>query len=141
MSIFIDSGIFIAYINKRDEHHTSASHIIGDIMKNKYGAVFTSDMVFDETITFILYKTGDINRAIGIRDLILGNEEKDIPRFINFFFVDSELLEKSWNTFVKYADKRLSFTDCSTVELMKNRNINYLASFDGGFDGIVARVE
>lgn len=140
MSVFIDSGVFIAYINKRDEHHDSASHIIGDIMENKYGVAFTSDMVFDETITFILYKTGDFNRAISVRDLILGNEEKDIPRFINLFFVDGELFEKSWDTFVKYADKRLSFTDCSTIELMRNKNIKYLASFDGGFDGIVARV-
>ena len=140
MSIFIDSGVFIAYINKRDENHNPSSRIIGDSMENKYGAVFTSDMVFDETVTFILYKTGDINKAISIRDLILGNEEKDIPRFINLFFVDGELLEKGWDAFVKYADKRLSFTDCSTIELMRNKNIKYLASFDGGFDGIVTRV-
>lgn len=139
MSIFIDTGIFIAYINKKDEHHTIAAHLVEDIMKNKYGAAFTSDMVFDESMTFILYKTGDIGKAISVRDLILGNEEKGVPRFIALIFVDGDILEKSWNTFVKYAGKRLSFTDCSTIELMKTRDIEYLASFDGGFDGIVAR--
>ncbi len=140
MSVFIDAGIFIAYINKRDEHHTSATRLIEDVMKNKYGAAFTSDMVFDETVTFILYRTGDIGKAISARDFILGNEEKSIPRFINLIFVDGDTMEKSWNTFVKYAIKRLSFTDCSSIELMKARGIDYLASYDGGFDGVVTRL-
>ncbi len=140
MSIFIDTGIFIAYVNKRDEHHTTAAHLVKDIMKNKYGAAFTSDMVFDESMTFILYKTGDIGKAINVRDLILGNGEKDVQRFMALIFVDGDILEKSWNTFVKYAGKRLSFTDCSTIELMKTRGIEHLASFDGGFDGLMERV-
>lgn len=140
MSIFIDTGIFIAYVNRRDEHHTSATHLVEDIMKNKYGAAFTSDMVFDESMTFILYRTGDIHKAVSVRDLVLGNGEKDVPQFMDLIFIDVDILEKSWNTFVKYADKRLSFTDCSTIELMKNRSIEHLASFDGKFDGIVARI-
>ncbi len=140
MSVFIDTGIFIAYVNKRDEHHTSATHLIEDVMKNKYGAAFTSDMVFDEAVTFILYKSGDIGKAISTRDFILGNEEKSIPRFMNLIFVDGDTLENSWNTFVKYVIKRLSFTDCSTIELMKARDIQCLASFDSGFDGIVMRL-
>ena len=41
MSIFIDTGIFIGYINK-------------------YGAAFTSNVVFDEAVTFALYKTVNI---------------------------------------------------------------------------------
>ncbi|HEY6586222.1 MAG TPA: PIN domain-containing protein [Candidatus Methanoperedens sp.] len=140
MSVFIDTGIFIAYVNKRDEHHILATHIVEEILTNKYGAAFTSDMVFDELMTFILYKTGDISKAIRVRDLILGNGDKDIVRFINLIFVDEDILEKSWNSFVKYADKKLSFTDCSTIELMKIRGIPHLASFDGGFDGIIERI-
>jgi hypothetical protein len=52
-------------------------------------------------------------------------------------FID---LEKGWITFAKYADKKLSFTDCSIIELMKNKGIDHLASFDGGFDGIMSRI-
>ncbi len=140
MSIFIDTGIFIGYVNKKDEHHTPATHLLEDIMKNKYGAAFTSDMVFDELMTFILYRTGDIGKAVTVRDLILGNVEKEVPRFMNLIFADMDILEKSWNTFVKYSGKKLSFTDCSTIELMKIRGIENLASFDGGFDGMVDRV-
>ncbi len=140
MSIFIDTGIFIAYVNRKDKYHDTATDLLESIMKNKYGAAFTSDFVFDELMTFILYKTGNIINASQVRDIILGNEKKDIPRFINMLFIDQEILERVWITFAKYADKKLSFTDCSIIELMINKGIDHLASFDSGFDGIVLRV-
>jgi hypothetical protein len=140
MSIFIDTCIFIAYVNRKDEYHSAATGLLESIMKNKYGAAFTSDFVFNELMTFILYKTGDVKKAGLARDMILGNEKKDIPRFINMLFIDPEILEKGWITFARYADKKLSFTDCSIIELMKNKGIDHLASFDGGFDGIVSRI-
>jgi hypothetical protein len=28
--------------------------------------------------------------------MILGNEKKDIPRFINMLFIDREILESGW---------------------------------------------
>ena len=140
MSIFIDAGIFIAYGNEKDKFHAQASGLIDDITENKHGAAFTSNAVFDEAVTFLLYKTGDVRNAARVRDLIIGNKEKDISQFMNLLFVDKEVLNKGWNIFVKYANKKLSFTDCTTIELMNNKDIEYLASFDGGFDGIVARI-
>jgi predicted nucleic acid-binding protein len=141
MSIFIDAGIFIAYVNEKDKLHAEASGLIDDITENKHGAAFTSNAVFDEAVTFLLYKTGDVRNAVRVRDLVIGNKEKDIPQFMNMLFVDKEVLNNGWDIFVKYANKKLSFTDCTTIELMNNKDIEYLASFDGGFDGIVARVK
>jgi len=56
------------------------------------------------------------------------------------FFIDQEILEKGWITFARYRDKKLSFTDCSIIELVKNKGIDHLASFYVGFDGIVSRI-
>lgn len=141
MSIFIDAGIFIAYVNEKDKLHAQASGLIDDIIENKHGAAFTSNAVFDEAVTFLLYKTGDVRNAARVRDFILGNKEKDILQFMNLIFVDKEVLNKGWEIFEKFASKKLSFTDCTTIELMKTRDIEYLASFDGGFDGIVQRLK
>ena len=138
MSIFIDAGILIAYANKKDRHHAEVFGLIDDIMDNKYGASFTSNAVFDEAVTFLLYKTGDVRNAARVRDLVLGN--KDLPQFMNLLFVDKDVLNRGWDIFVKYANKRLSFTDCTTIELMNSKDIEYLASFDRGFDGIVSRI-
>ena len=140
MSVFIDAGIFIAYVNEKDKLHAEADGLIDDIADNKYGMAFTSNAVFDEAVTFLLYKTGDVRNAIRVRDFILGNKEKDMLQFMNLLFVDKDVLNKGWNIFVKYADKKLSFTDCTTIELMNSKGIEYLASFDGGFDGVVSRI-
>jgi hypothetical protein len=140
MSVFIDAGIFIAYVNIKDSRHSKAADLIDDIMENKHGAAFTSNEVFDEVVTFLLYKTGDVRNSVKVREMILGNKEKDITKFMNLIFVDQEILEKAWKIFVKYSNKKLSFTDCTTIEFMKNKDIEYLASFDGGFDGIVTRI-
>jgi predicted nucleic acid-binding protein len=59
---------------------------------------------------------------------------------MTLLFMDMEIMENSWETFVDYGDKKLSLTDCSTIEFMKNRGIQNLASFDAGFDGIVTRI-
>ena len=140
MSIFIDACIFIAYVNEKDRLHAQASSLIDDIMDNKHGVVFTSNAVFDEAVTFLLYKTGDFRNAARVRDIIIGNKEKDMQQFMKLLFVDKEVMDKGWNIFVKYADKKLSFTDCTIIELMNSKDIEYLASFDGGFDGIVTRI-
>ena len=140
MSVFIDAGVFIAYVNEKDKLHVQASGLIDDIMENKHGAAFTSNAVFDEVVTFLLYKTGDVRNAARTRHFILGNKEKDMQQFINMLFVDKEVLNKGWEIFVKFANKKLSFTDCTTIELMNDRDIEYLASFDAGFDGIVERI-
>ena len=141
MSVFIDACIFIAYVNEKDKLHAQASGLIDDIMDNKHGAVFTSNAVFEEAVTFLLYKTGDIRNATIVRDLILGDKEKNMLQFTNLLFVDKEVLDKGWKIFVKYAGKKLSFTDCTTIELMNSKDIESLASFDNGFDGIVERIK
>jgi predicted nucleic acid-binding protein len=59
MSIFIDAGIFIAYVNKKDSHHSKATDLIDEIMDNKYGAAFTSNEVFDGGFDGIVTRIGD----------------------------------------------------------------------------------
>jgi len=101
-------------------------------------SVYVICYYFNYNNTFVIIK--NITKTAQLRDMMLGNEKKDIPRFINMLFIDQEILEKGWITFARYADKKLSFTDCSIIELMKNKGIDHLASFDGGFDGIVSRI-
>ena len=43
-------------------------------------------------------------------------------------------------TFERYKDQSLSFTDASTVAVTKEREIDYVLSFDNDFDGLVDRL-
>lgn len=95
----------------------------------------------DEAVTYVLYKTGDNRKARNVRDLILGDDEKGLPCFTTLLYVDEEVLQGAWKAFLKYADKKLSFTDCSSIELMRAKGITRIASFDHGYDGIVPRLD
>jgi len=64
--IFVDTGIFVAYVNKRDVNHKRAVEILEDIMRGKYGKAYTSDYVFDEAVTFALLKTKDVRKALNV---------------------------------------------------------------------------
>ncbi len=134
--IFVDTSIFIAYVNKRDSNHKRAVDILEDVMRGKYGKAYTSDYVFDEAVTFALLKTKDVRKALNVGRLILGHD--DMPRFVEILFVDKAIFKKAWKIFQKY--EKLSFTDCTTIALMEEYEIDCVASFDSDFDGIVTRV-
>ncbi len=134
--IFIDTCVFIAYVNKRDINHDRAIELLEDIMRGKYGKAFTSDYVFDEAVTYALMKTKDIKKALNVGRLILGDDK--LPRFLEILFVDKVIFNRAWELFLKY--KKLSFTDCTSIALMNEHEIKYIASFDSDFDGIVARI-
>jgi hypothetical protein len=74
MSVFIDTDVFVTYINKRDSNHDMAVDLLEDIMKGKYGVSYTSDYIFDEAVTYSLIKTKDVRKALDVGRLILGME-------------------------------------------------------------------
>ena len=139
MSIFIDSGIFIAFSNKRDVNQEKARTLIKRIAKKEFGSPITSDYVFDEVITTTFLRTKRIELAIKIGNLILG-KDPNIPKFIKLIFVSENIFLKAWEIFNKYKSKNLSFTDATIISMMENYRIGKLCSFDKNFDGIVGRI-
>lgn len=133
MSIFADTGAFLAYRNKKDRYHETALKLFRDALKGKYGQIYTSDYIYDEALTLVLIRTNNIAVAMDIAEVIQS------PR-INMVFVDTELLEKSTKTFNQYSDRNLSFTDAVSIEIMKELNIEKYFGFDSHFDGIVQQV-
>lgn len=51
------------------------------------------------------------------------------------------MLDETLETFERYDDQSLSFTDASTVALVETRDIDAVLSFDDDFDGLVERVD
>jgi predicted nucleic acid-binding protein len=133
MSLFADTGAFLAYRNKKDRYHETALKLFRDALKGKYGQIYTSDYIYDEALTLALIRTNNIAVAMDIAEVIQS------PR-IKMVFVDTELLEKSTKTFKQYSDRNLSFTDAVSIEIMKELNIEKYFGFDSHFDGIVQQV-
>lgn len=134
VAVFIDTGIFVAARNKRDLHHERATSLLKIALKGSYGAMYTSDYILDEAVTVALVRTGKPEIAIDVGNFILSS------RKLRIVYVDKVIFEEAWKIFTKYSEKKLSFTDATSIAIMKIYNIDFIMSFDKHFDGIVPRI-
>ncbi len=137
MSIFLDTGVFVAFHNEQDANHERAKVIISRVVKGEFGAAYTSDYVFDECVTLALARTGRSEVAVQVGRVILGEVAKP---FVIILRVGEDAFGNAWGLFPKYSKRGLSFTDCTSLSLMKIRNVDRIASFDSSFDGMVTRI-
>lgn len=126
--LFLDTSYFIAYLNKKDKHHDEALKLSEKV--REYEAVIT-DYVFDELVTFLIYHVNK-DYAIKVVPIIL---EKVKEGELDMFFIDWEVFINAINYLVKY-ERKLSFTDCTTLSSMDKLRSEYLLSFDNDFDNI-----
>ncbi len=126
MSVLLDTAFLVAYCDEDDQDHVRAFKLGKELESNLYGQLFISDYIFDETITLLKKYIG--NKAATERGLKLLNSTTLLK-------IDSNVFDLSWEFSTKF--DLLSFTDCTNVMLMRNYNVDYIATFDSGFNGIV----
>jgi len=126
--IFLDSSVLVSYEVDGDINHEKAVKLIREIAKGKFGEVFTSDYIFDETITVTFVKAKSLSKAITV-----GNYIKDSTEVLK---VDESVFENAWELFKRQKGTKLSFTDCTTLNAMEERNISNIATFDEDFKKI-----
>jgi predicted nucleic acid-binding protein len=137
MSVFVDTGVFVAFHNTRDTNHNRALELLRSIVDGELGTAYTSDYVFDEAVTAALVRTRRPENALAVGRMILG--ELTAP-FLAILRLDDEAFKEAWRLFPQYAGRGLSFTDCSSITLMRTAGIESIVSFDADFDGIVSRI-
>ncbi len=133
-SVFVDTGVIVAVRNEDDENHERGKELMKRALKGDFGTVHTSDYVFDEATTLALVRTGDPDLAIDV-----GKFVANTPR-IRMLQVTREDYRGAWEKFKSLSGEGLSFTDCSTLQLMESNKVEKLMSFDSGFDGLADRI-
>lgn len=123
--IFLDSSFIISYKIENDENHDKSLIIMKKIVNGKYGIPIISDYIFDEFVTVLLNKAKSLSISVNS-----GNELIDSTKMLT---IDEEAFEKAWEIFKKQKNTKFSFTDCSTLALMKKEDINNIATFDKDF--------
>jgi hypothetical protein len=134
MTIFIDTGIFIALRNADDEKHQRSKELVKKALKADYGRIYTSDYIIDEAVTTALVRTRRHDLATDIGKYII-----ESPR-ITKLWTTKEIFELAWQKFKILKDKPLSFADCTTLAHIQKNQINQILSFDSDFDGLLQRV-
>ena len=131
MAVFLDTGYLIALKNKDDKNFQISQSWMRRFLKNEFGQIFTSTLVFSELVTLALVRLRHPDFAINMGNFIVKSKKIKIISFTDDDF------KNSWKTFQKYKEKRLSFTDCSILVQCKRLNCNFLATFDKHFRGLI----
>lgn len=122
MPLFIDSCVFVAYRNKRDVHHKTSAELMEKCVGGYFGELYTSDYVFDETVTVTLVKAG-LKEAIELGGYLLNSE-------VELLKVDKDAFDAAWEMFCTLG---MGFTDCTNIALMRLYGIDKIMTFDGEF--------
>ena len=126
--IFVDSGAWIAFLDRGDQHHDDAVAIYNDLMQQKT-QFLTTDYVIDEAATRLRYK---VNHSIAVQFLNLIESTK-ATRALTFTEIDSALFQEAEQLFRQYDTAKLSFTDCTSFVVCRRRNISEAFAFDQHF--------
>jgi len=127
VTTFIDSCVWIAAFNKKDVKHEPAKEIVTAIIEGRIKNAMITDYIFNEVVTYIRKKI-NANASNQAANALLDSEHVMIAN------IDETSFIAAFHVFQGY--DALSFTDATTVVLMKNLKVKTLFSFDSGFDGI-----
>lgn len=138
MTVIVDTAILYADHDRDAGRHEEASHILEDVYDGKYGAPYVSDYIYDEAVTLTLKRGASFEAAKHLGQKIRG--AGPYPRVYELLRVTAAVFNNAVDVFEQYNDHGLSFTDATTVALVKRHNIDHVLSFDDDFDGVVNRL-
>lgn len=139
MSVFLDTGLYYALQNEGSSRHESARSAFDAVLRGRFGVAFTSEYVYDEAVTLVRKRTGSFDEAKTVGDRIAGRGR--YPDTVDFQFVSRREFGSAVETFERYDDQPLSFTDATTVALVERFGIDRVLAFDDDFDGVVDRLD
>jgi predicted nucleic acid-binding protein len=126
--IILDTSFIVAFYNTRDENHEKAVKLMEDITKGKYGNLYVTDYIFDESVTVIFIRLKSLSKTIKIGEVI--------RKSVEMLEVERRVFEDAWKLFKTQRKTVFSFTDCTTLSIMRKRNIKNIATFDKDFKEI-----
>lgn len=130
--ILLDTSAIVAVAAPKDDNHEKAKrHLLG---LPEGDSLVCSDYVFDETTTLLAARHG---HAVAVRV----GESLRSSTFARVETLRPTDLDRAWELFVKYTDKKLSFTDCTTVALAERLKPRFVFAFDAGLSKIGLKVE
>jgi len=123
--IFIDAGAFVAQYIRRDQYHRQAVAAWKQIFRTREPCL-TSNFVLNEALTFVARRAGNLFAAQRARN-IYASPQIVISRPQQ----DDEIAALEF--FEKYADQKVSFTDCVSFILMRKNKLRRVFTFDHHF--------
>ncbi len=125
--IFADTSFLVAYWREEDPHHSAAVKILEGMTGEERKLLTISDYIFDETVTVLLARTKNTEKASTVGEYLM--------KSCGFSKVHEHVFQEAWRIF-KENTLGLSFTDCTTLALMKSLGVEKIATFDKAFEKV-----
>ncbi len=121
--IFVDAGIFYAFLDKSDKFHQDATNLFRKARKDHWPLI-TSNFILAESHALILSKLG---RNIARMWLF------SVQRIISIQRVKEEDEEKAKEIIKTYTDKDFSYTDATSFTMMERLSLTTVWAVDKDF--------
>jgi predicted nucleic acid-binding protein len=121
---FVDSSALIALAKVNDDNHLRARTFL-ESLSGSFQFV-TSDYILDETLTRLSDSLGAEKAAHFVEKIFES-------RLYKIIFIEKRIFESALKWLKKYADKPLSFTDCTSFVLMQKFGLKRAFAFDDDF--------
>lgn len=132
--LFIDSSIWITYATEAEIRHKETKVFIKKFIDEGV-SLFTSNDVIDETVTRLTYTVG-LYKTGKFFELLQDNFKKES---VVQLWVDEQLQHEAWELLKKFREHKLSFTDATSIAIMKRFNLNAIVTFDADFKKVGIR--
>lgn len=117
--VFLDTGIFIAFLVSKDRHYRSALALFGGPRPRW----FTSALICGETYAWLLHRRGE-ETARQFRFLLESLDELVV------LDTDPELRAETWRMLDRLRGARLTWVDASSLALMARHDIRTVWATD-----------
>ena len=128
MSIFLDTGVLVAFHNASDERHGSAKSILWRAFHGQFGRIFSSEYVVDEGTTLVNARSKNRSLSDSFLSYCLSSASQGL---VGLLGLNSDDFAATASEYLKQSE--LSFTDCSSLVLMRKHGIRHIATFDKAF--------
>src|SRR5437773_10548515 len=121
-AVFVDTGGWMACADRADPAHVRCT-AARDAMLEAGRILITTDFVVDETLTLIRFRLG----------LAAANawwQQIDGSARLRWERVENDRFERARQLFFQYRDKDLSFTDCTSVAVMRELKLTKVLTTD-----------
>jgi predicted nucleic acid-binding protein len=121
VTVFVDTGYFIARMQARDQWHRAAVEADDPTLE-----LVTSNEVVNETIT-LLQERGFLSLALDfLREIRAGSD-------ITVVYVDAAIQAEAWDLCARYAGAGAGGVDCTSFAMMRRLGIRKAFTFDQHF--------
>jgi uncharacterized protein len=124
-AVFVDTAGWMACADRADPAHAPC-RAARDRMLEAGRTLITTDFIIDETLTLIRFRLG-LDAANTWWEQIEGSARLRWER------VENDRFERARQLFFQYRDKDLSFTDCTSIAVMRELKLTTVITTDRHF--------